>query len=98
MMENGHSFFTNRDCKYYPCHKGLEQINCLFCYCPLYWMKDCPGSPRFISKPQGYKKVCTDCTYPHRPENYERITALLKERCFLSEEEVDPDQSPVGDD
>lgn len=35
-MENSHRFFENRECKYFPCHKGLEDFNCLFCYCPLY--------------------------------------------------------------
>ena len=33
-----HQFFQNRECKYFPCHKGIdeEEFNCLFCYCPLY--------------------------------------------------------------
>ncbi|MGN1180093.1 MAG: cysteine-rich small domain-containing protein, partial [Suilimivivens sp.] len=30
-MENSHRFFENRECKYFPCHKGLEDFNCLFC-------------------------------------------------------------------
>ena len=33
-MENSYRFFANKDCKYYPCHQGLEAFNCLFCYCP----------------------------------------------------------------
>ncbi|MFW5671451.1 MAG: cysteine-rich small domain-containing protein, partial [Acetivibrio ethanolgignens] len=35
-MENSYRFFENRECKYFPCHKGLKELNCLFCYCPLY--------------------------------------------------------------
>ena len=33
-----YSFFSNRECEYFPCHKGAdpENFNCLFCYCPLY--------------------------------------------------------------
>ena len=27
--------FENRECKYYPCHE-TDNINCLFCYCPLF--------------------------------------------------------------
>lgn len=36
MTENSYRFFFNRECQYYPCHEGIEEMNCLFCYCPLY--------------------------------------------------------------
>ena len=36
MTENSYRFFSNRECQYYPCHEGIEEMNCLFCYCPLY--------------------------------------------------------------
>ncbi len=87
-MENSHRFFENRDCKYYPCHKNTEHINCLFCYCPMYTMPDCPGHPRFVKKREGYRKVCTDCDYPHRAENYDEIVRMLKTRGFFEENEV----------
>ena len=31
-MENSYRFFENKECQYYPCHKGIENMNCLFCY------------------------------------------------------------------
>ena len=77
-MENSYRFFENRDCKYFPCHKGQEEFNCLFCYCPLYRMKDCPGNPMYLERESGSLKVCTKCTFPHRPENYDVIVKILK--------------------
>ncbi|MCR4651272.1 MAG: cysteine-rich small domain-containing protein [Lachnospiraceae bacterium] len=78
-MEYSHRFFTNKDCKYYPCHKGVEDFNCLFCYCPLYNIDDCPGNPVFREKDEGTVKVCTDCSFPHQKDNYDKIVAILKE-------------------
>lgn len=77
-MENSYRFFENRDCKYFPCHKGLENFNCLFCYCPMYSKKNCPGKPVFKEKDGVVIKMCTDCTFPHKPENYDVIMNILK--------------------
>ena len=80
-MQNSSKFFVNRDCSFFPCHKGLEEgnFNCLFCYCPLYERIPCPGKPDFIKKDDGrIIKRCTDCTFPHRPENYDKIMSLLR--------------------
>lgn len=77
-MENSYSFFENRECKYFPCHKGLEDFNCLFCYCPLYHRENCPGNPRFIEKDGKMRKVCTDCTFPHQPDNYKIMIREIK--------------------
>lgn len=50
-MENSYKYFKNTDCKYFPCHKGLsDDFNCLFCYCPMYSMPNCPGSKTYIEK------------------------------------------------
>ncbi len=78
-MEHSHRFFENKDCKYFPCHKGLEAFNCLFCYCPMYRLEQCPGNPTYIQKDGRTIKVCTYCTFPHQPENYERVIQILKE-------------------
>ena len=78
-MEQSYRFFENQECKYFPCHKGLEEFNCLFCYCPMYPIKDCPGTPQFVEKKGKSIKVCTNCTFPHQPENYDRIVKILKE-------------------
>lgn len=68
-----YSFFQNRQCEYFPCHKGVdtEKFNCLLYYFPLYMLgKDCGG--RFIYNERG-DKVCTDCIYPHIKENYDGV-------------------------
>lgn len=79
VMENSHKYFENRECKYYPCHK-TDEINCLFCYCPLYSMEHCPGLNHFIEKDGRKVKVCTDCEFPHKAENYETIIGILKNK------------------
>ena len=79
-MDNSEKFFANRDCKYYPCHEGIEELNCLFCYCPLNHLKDCPGNPVFKEKDGGMIKVCINCTFPHRAENYDEVIRILRGR------------------
>lgn len=76
---NSHRFFENRDCKYFPCHQGLSDFNCLFCYCPFYHRERCPGNPGYIESGGKRIKVCTDCSFPHWPENYDRVIELLKQ-------------------
>ena len=78
-MEHSHRFFENKKCSYFPCHKGLADFNCLFCYCPLYHRTDCPGNPNYIEKEGRTVKVCTHCTFPHQPENYDKVVQILKE-------------------
>ena len=77
-MDNSDRYFENRDCRYYPCHEGIEEMNCLFCYCPLYHMEACPGDPVFRDRDGRMIKVCTGCTFPHRAENYDRVISLIK--------------------
>ena len=56
-------------------------FNCLFCYCPLNQYEDCPGNPHFIVRESGKKiKDCTYCTFPHQPENYEKVVRFLSEK------------------
>lgn len=71
-------FFENRGCEYFPCHDLEEPFNCLFCYCPMYFLDKCPGKPEFREKDGRTIKVCTNCTYPHKRENYKNIMAVLK--------------------
>lgn len=84
-MENSHRFFANKECKYFPCHKGLKVFNCLFCYCPLYHIKHCPGNPGYIEKEGQTVKACMDCTFPHQPENYDTVVQILMNSCAKSE-------------
>lgn len=74
---DSYRFFENRSCEYYPCHSGIEEINCLFCFCPLYRMENCPGNPWYKEINGKNVKVCSDCVFPHRPENYELIMKIL---------------------
>ncbi len=64
----GYRFFENKECEYYPCHKA-EQINCLFCFCPLYGLDDCGGNYKITKGKDGrWIKDCSDCQLPHNPE------------------------------
>ncbi|WP_461208977.1 cysteine-rich small domain-containing protein [Desulfocurvus sp. DL9XJH121] len=76
-MGNDHSFFRNAECRYFPCHavEDDSRFNCLFCFCPLYWLENCGGKPRWT---HGVKD-CTNCTLPHDPGGYEHVLARLKE-------------------
>ena len=72
-------FFNNNKCEYFPCHKTNEpeNFNCLFCYCPLYALKDkCGGNFRYTEK--GIKD-CTNCTLPHKRDNYDYIIGKFQE-------------------
>ena len=78
MMAN-YDFFQNKECEYFPCHKGAdpERFNCLFCYCPLYCLGDkCGGNFCYTA---GGIKDCSNCLMPHRRENYSRICDKMGE-------------------
>ena len=64
------SFFSNKECEYFPCHEcgDTTNFNCLFCYCPLYLAgKNCGGNFKYTK--DGIKD-CSDCPIPHLRENY----------------------------
>lgn len=77
-MKNSYKYFENRACQYYPCH-DMEHINCLFCYCPLNHIENCPGNPKFIEINGKRIKDCSACTFPHEADNYDLIVKLLSE-------------------
>lgn len=76
-MQNSYRFYRNIDCKYFPCHevKNEEEFNCMFCYCPLYFLENCGGN--YIEK-KGIKD-CTGCLIPHRPKGYDYINQRIVE-------------------
>ena len=79
-----YKFFCNRECVYFPCHKGVdpEHFNCLFCYCPLYALGErCGGNFRYTDK--GIKD-CSGCPVPHIPENYAHIIRRFSEIAELA--------------
>lgn len=72
-MNQNYKFFNHKDCEYFPCHKtnDPDNFNCLFCYCPLYALKDkCGGNFRYTDN--GIKD-CSNCFLPHRRDNYDYI-------------------------
>ena len=78
-MSQNYKFFNHEECEYFPCHKtnDPDNFNCLFCYCPLYALKDkCGGNFRYTDK--GIKD-CTNCTLPHRRDNYDYIIGKFKD-------------------
>ena len=77
-MKDDFCYFENRACKYYPCHKGSDSINCMFCFCPFYTFAKCPGNPVYIVRNGTKIKKCTGCLFPHLKENYSKIISLLK--------------------
>lgn len=84
MMKNSSSFFANKDCEYYPCHKveNEEEFNCLFCYCPLYALGDkCGGNLSFT---ESGIKDCSNCNIPHRPDAVIYMADKLKEIVQIS--------------
>ncbi|MDR2649224.1 MAG: cysteine-rich small domain-containing protein [Clostridiales bacterium] len=73
-----YSFFSHINCEYFPCHTGIDEknFNCLFCYCPLYFLDGkCGGGFSYTAK--GVKD-CTNCTFPHERKNYDRVIDTLK--------------------
>ncbi len=81
-LDPSYRFFENKACEYYPCHKGVNGFNCLFCYCPMYLLENCPGNPEYMEKDGKKIKVCTNCTFPHQAENYDAVMKVLKNQLF----------------
>lgn len=81
-----HAFFQNHGCRYFPCHKTADQavFNCLFCFCPLYFVEECGGDYTMI---QGVKD-CTPCIKPHAPGGYERTIERLKQEIARRQERI----------
>ena len=74
------TYFVNRQCEYYPCHEVPdEKFSCLFCYCPLYGVKDC-GGEYFVNE-KGIKN-CKNCGFVHDRDNYPKVIKKLKENMY----------------
>jgi Zn-finger protein len=66
--------FTNYACEYYPCH-SVNDLNCLFCFCPLYHLNFCPGEFTYTDK--GIKD-CSKCEWIHKDTSYDVVVEILK--------------------
>jgi precorrin-3B C17-methyltransferase len=72
MLEAKKGNGVNYDCKYYPCHKDLN--DCTFCYCPLY--------PCELEERGGVwldNKIwdCTECTWIHQVKTVESLYSCI---------------------
>lgn len=75
-MKNNYSFFSNKDCEYFPCHAEVdkEEFNCLFCFCPLFALGDqCGGGFKYLDNGT---KDCSSCMIPHTPGGYDHIMKM----------------------
>lgn len=71
-----YKFVQNTKCEYFPCHKieNEEEFNCLFCFCPLYMLKDkCGGNFEYT---HGIKD-CSKCTLPHTSGAYSHVMSKM---------------------
>ena len=86
-----YKFFNHTACEFYPCHDmPAEQLNCLFCFCPLYCLgSTCGGNFSYI----GDIKDCSACTLPHRVENYEYLMRQFERVSNLAKS---TEQAPRG--
>lgn len=55
------------------CHEIEGDIDCTFCYCPLYHDADCPGD--YVMR--GEVRDCSQCLLPH--QNPELILKIVRE-------------------
>lgn len=88
LEEKNYSFFSHKECEYFPCHKTADEdnFNCLFCYCPLYALGEkCGGN--FVYTEEGVKD-CTKCSIPHKRENYEYIIGRYSEIVELAKKKA----------
>ena len=86
-MNQNYKFFNHKDCEYFPCHKtnDPDNFNCLFCYCPLYALKDkCGGNIRYTDN--GIKD-CSNCFHPHRRDNYDYIIRKFQDIINITKKE-----------
>lgn len=75
-MSENYKFVQNKNCEYFPCHQlnNQDDFNCLFCFCPLYMLKDkCGGNFTYNHG----TKDCSDCTLPHGKGAYAYVMSKM---------------------
>lgn len=80
-----YSFYQNRECEFFPCHKvdNPEDFNCLYCYCPLYALgSHCGGDFHYMKN--GIKD-CSQCQVPHNRAAVLTIQERFKDLAALAE-------------
>lgn len=85
--KNCYSFFSNKECEYFPCHKtdDKDNFNCIFCYCPLYALgENCGGNFKYTDS--GIKD-CSNCIVPHSEKGYDYIKTHFPQIVNLAQKE-----------
>lgn len=89
-----HRFFQNKDCEYFPCHRGIPEteFNCLFCFCPLYALgNECGGNCRYT---ESGIKDCSSCIRPHIRGNYDAILSEMPRVLELAKKKGNQQERP----
>ncbi len=70
---------SNRECKYFPCHKDEKQ-DCTFCFCAFYPCLDNLTGGRFKISSKTGKRVwsCIACSWIHRGEVSKTVLEEIK--------------------
>lgn len=71
-----YKFFQNKECEFFPCHEveNIDEFNCLFCYCPLYMLKNkCGGNMKYTN---GFKD-CSGCTVTHSKNAFDHVMSKM---------------------
>lgn len=71
-----YKFHQHKKCEFFPCHKvkNVKDFNCLFCYCPLYMLKeDCGGNFKYTKN----VKDCSDCLVPHSRNAFDFVMSKM---------------------
>lgn len=94
MRKNDYNWFTNKECRYFPCHETENgELNCMFCYCPLYPLKNCGGE--FCYTGHGIKD-CSHCLLPHTEEGLDHVAARMKDLADLVRREPQESEKKEG--
>lgn len=77
-MSENYKFFQHKECEFFPCHKVKDEdkFNCLFCYCPLYFLEECGGNNSDFNG----VKDCSNCMIPHSQNGYDYIFNKIVEK------------------
>lgn len=87
LKAENYKFNQNKKCEFFPCHEVANKahFNCLFCFCPLYMLKNnCGGNFKYTSG----VKDCSDCTIPHSKNGYEFIMNKMGEVTKIGSEQI----------
>lgn len=87
-----------RECPHYPCHPDIpeEEFSCQFCFCPLYYMDPCPGTPSFHVSDSGVMiKSCSGCNLPHHRKVYEFMITQTGEAMLCLSKQTHTDKEIV---